>query len=142
LLRRRGYKSWLDVGTNSHSISDHTQTIWNGIVGKIALQCRPQRFIADAQVYPDIQLDDFSPSMQPIVRVIDDWFKNQSLGLIFELKVCQGKLLVSGIDLVSDAVDRPAARQLLYSLKKYMTSDQFQPKTEAEVSAVKNLISG
>ncbi len=30
----------IDVGKNSHSISDHTQTNWNGIVGKMELEAR------------------------------------------------------------------------------------------------------
>jgi len=31
----------LDVGLNSHSVSDHTQTAWHGIVGKLELQAEP-----------------------------------------------------------------------------------------------------
>ncbi|HVV01487.1 MAG TPA: discoidin domain-containing protein, partial [Verrucomicrobiae bacterium] len=43
----------VDVGENSHSISDHTQGNWNGIVGRIELRATPLVWIADAQVYPD-----------------------------------------------------------------------------------------
>jgi beta-galactosidase/beta-glucuronidase len=44
----------IDVGNNSHSISDHTQSNWNGIVGKIELQAYPAAWIDDVQVYPDL----------------------------------------------------------------------------------------
>jgi hypothetical protein len=44
----------VDVGENSHSISDHTQGNWNGIVGAIALRATPLVWIKDLQVYPHI----------------------------------------------------------------------------------------
>ncbi len=95
----------------------------------------------DAMSHSDaILLSDFPPSLKPIVRVIDDWFDNQPLGLIFEVKVSEGKLLISGIDLLNDVANRPEARQLLFSLKKYMASDSFQPKTATDISIVKGLI--
>jgi hypothetical protein len=42
----------IDVGENSHCISDHTQGNWNGIVGRIELLATPPVWIEDAQVYP------------------------------------------------------------------------------------------
>ena len=42
----------VDIGENSHAISDHTQGNWNGIVGKIELRATPLVWIEDAQVYP------------------------------------------------------------------------------------------
>jgi hypothetical protein len=43
------------VGNNSHSVSDHTQTNWNGITGEICLQKHAPVYIRDIQVYPDIR---------------------------------------------------------------------------------------
>ena len=43
----------VNPGINSHSISDHTQTNWNGITGKIYLTSRPAVFIRNVHVYPD-----------------------------------------------------------------------------------------
>lgn len=43
------------VGVNSHSISDHTQSNWNGITGEISLRATPSVFISEVQIYPDIQ---------------------------------------------------------------------------------------
>jgi hypothetical protein len=42
----------IDIGENSHSISDHTQGNWNGIVGRIELRSTPLVWIDDLQVYP------------------------------------------------------------------------------------------
>jgi beta-galactosidase/beta-glucuronidase len=44
----------IPVGVNSHSITDHTQTNWNGIIGEISLRATPRVFISDIRVYPDI----------------------------------------------------------------------------------------
>lgn len=44
-----------DVGADSHSVSDHTQGNWNGIIGRISLQAEPAMHIADIQVYPLLQ---------------------------------------------------------------------------------------
>ncbi len=42
----------VDVGPNAHSVSDHTQSNWNGIVGRIELQSRAPIWIDQQQVFP------------------------------------------------------------------------------------------
>jgi len=44
----------VDVGLNSHSITDHTQSNWNGLVGKLELKASPPVWIDNLQVYPDL----------------------------------------------------------------------------------------
>jgi hypothetical protein len=44
----------IDIGSDSHGVSDHTQGNWNGIVGKIELSARLPVWIEDLQAYPDI----------------------------------------------------------------------------------------
>ncbi|GAB3432092.1 sugar-binding domain-containing protein [Niabella aquatica] len=44
-----------DVGANAHSVSDHTQGNWNGIIGRIALTALPDAHIGNIKVYPDVQ---------------------------------------------------------------------------------------
>ena len=77
--------------------------------------------------------------MEPIVRVIDDWFTARPLGLIFECKTGKGRLLVSSIDLLSDKEKRPEARQLLFSLEKYMAGGQFNPQLFVEAKTINEL---
>ncbi|HSC55495.1 MAG TPA: glycoside hydrolase family 2 TIM barrel-domain containing protein [Phnomibacter sp.] len=43
-----------NVGPDSHSVSDHTQGAWNGLVGKLLLKAAAPVHMLDAQVYPDI----------------------------------------------------------------------------------------
>ncbi len=86
-----------------------------------------------------IILDDFTPKLRPIVRLIDDWFENRRTALIFEAKVGNGKLLLSGIDLHTDLQNRPEAQQMLYSLKKYMASGHFHPTIELQEKEILEL---
>ena len=76
----------------------------------------------------------------PIVRIIDDWVTNRDLAMIFEASVGTGKLVVSGVDLQSDLESRPEARQLLYSLKRYISSDQFAPNNSVRVSEIRSML--
>ncbi len=87
-----------------------------------------------------IDLSNFPSGITPIVRVIDDWFTNRPLALIFEAKVGKGKILVSGIDLTADLEKRPEAHQLLFSLKKYMTGSKFNPEAELTLEKLQTLV--
>ncbi len=87
-----------------------------------------------------IMLNGFENKIEPIVRVIDDWFENRSLGLIFEAKVGDGKIIVSGADILTDLENRLEAKQLLYSLENYMASHQFEPTAEISLLELERLI--
>ena len=44
----------VNFGPNSHSISDHTQSNWNGMVGKLLLIEEPALHIESVKLFPDI----------------------------------------------------------------------------------------
>ena len=44
----------IPVGINSHSISDHTQSNWNGITGDISLKATSKVYIKEVRIYPDL----------------------------------------------------------------------------------------
>ncbi|MBS0030514.1 beta-galactosidase [Chitinophaga sp. 2R12] len=86
-----------------------------------------------------INLKALTGDLDPIVRIIDDWVTARSLGLIFECRVGKGKLVVSAIDLLTDQDKRPEARQLRYSLEKYMSGTQFKPVHSIELARIQQL---
>lgn len=45
----------IDVGENSHSISDHTQSNWNGIVGEISLRAVGKILFDNVEIYPNVE---------------------------------------------------------------------------------------
>ncbi len=84
-------------------------------------------------------IDSFPPAFKPIIQPIDTWFLNRRLALLFEAKVGNGMIMVCSADLQSDLNERPVARQLLYSLKRYMVSEKFNPKYKVELSVIKSI---
>ncbi len=66
--------------------------------------------------------------VDPIVTVIDNFFKNRKLGNLFEARVGEGKLIFCSMDLTIKRNERPVARQLRKSLLEYMNSSAFDPK--------------
>ena len=110
-----------------------------------ALAQFPTEYFQDWQWYEIVTsarllaLDSLPLNLQPIVQPIDDWNTNRKIGLIFECKVGQGKLLVCAADLSKDLSTRPAARQLRASLLAYAASKAFNPDvqvTEAQLAEI------
>jgi hypothetical protein len=84
-------------------------------------------------------MDDFPPGFRPVVSLIDDWFRNSRLGLLFEAKVGKGKLMVCSSGLDRDPVQYPAAAQFKQSILEYMASDKFNPQHEIQPELIKEL---
>jgi len=84
-------------------------------------------------------LDGLPSELRPIVQVIDDWFTARRLGLVYEARVGQGKMVVCSIDLESDLAKNPVARQLRESLLSYMGSNRFNPAVELTAGQVRSL---
>jgi len=78
-------------------------------------------------------------NIEPIVRIIDDWFTARSLGMIVEMKVGAGKLLLCSADLNTTDKNRPEAQQLKNSLLSYMESDAFNPEHTITVEKIRSL---
>ena len=88
-----------------------------------------------------MHLEDFPPGFRPLVQPVDTWFLNRRLASVFEAAIGKGKIVVSSLHIPSDTTTaNPAARQLLYSLEKYMLSDQFNPKYQIDISLIKGLL--
>jgi hypothetical protein len=84
-----------------------------------------------------INLNRLPPGLTPIVSAIDDWNRNDKLGLIFEAKTGPGKLLVCAADLSAKA--GPVAQQLRHSLLDYLAGGQCQPRTEISPAELASL---
>lgn len=67
------------------------------------------------------------PEVTPIVRVIDDWRTNRPLGLVFEARCGDGRILVCSAELSEADM---ASRQLRHSLLAYADSPRFRPEIE------------
>jgi hypothetical protein len=85
-------------------------------------------------------LDDLPKELRPTVQVIEDWVTNRRLGLVFEARVGQGRLVVCSFDLINDLED-PVARQMRHSLLQYMAGSKFNPPVEVSPDQIRSLFS-
>ena len=85
-----------------------------------------------------MNLEDFPPGFTPIVQPIDTWFMNRRLALMMEAKVGKGKIFISSAN-ISDTATNAAAKQLWFSIRKYIHSDTFIPKNEVPIEAIKDI---
>jgi hypothetical protein len=65
---------------------------------------------------------------------------NRRLALFFEAKLGNGKIIVSGVDLINDLENRPEANQLLQSLIHYMDGESFQPNVNLKEDDVMRIL--
>ena len=84
-------------------------------------------------------MDDFAHDFRPLVYVIDDWFKNRKLGVLFEGKVGQGNLMVCSIDLDTDLENRLSAAQFKQSILEYMGTDKFKPQHKLDLRLLQRI---
>lgn len=84
-------------------------------------------------------IDSLPEQIHPIVRVIDNFFKNRKMATVIEAKVGEGKLILCSMDITHNLDERMEARQLKYSLLKYAGSESFHPNaqiTEQQLSQI------
>jgi len=84
-------------------------------------------------------LDGLPAGLRPLVQPIDSWFDNRRLGLLFEARVRGGRLMVASMDMENDLENRPAARQLRWSILNYMAGPAFDPSQQVSVEAIQAL---
>lgn len=87
-----------------------------------------------------IEMQDSPQSLRPFIQVIDAYDSNRKLGIGFEAKVNGGKLLVLAVDTKKDMENRPATRQLLESIDKYVKGDKFNPQVDVEEAFIKSFL--
>lgn len=86
-----------------------------------------------------MDLQDFPSGTVPFIQVIDSFDSNRKLGIGFEASVSGGKLLVLAMDAEKDIDKRPAARQLLRSIDKYVRGDGFAPRAVVDIEELQSL---
>ena len=55
LVVRVDNRMFIDIGSYAHSVTDHTQGNWNGVVGAVRLTATPQVWIDRVAAFPDVE---------------------------------------------------------------------------------------
>ena len=86
-----------------------------------------------------MNLAEFPKDYQPIVQPIDTWHVSRKLGMLLEVKILNGRLLMTTMDINHNLDRRPVARQLRQSILRYMQSEDFKPTTTVSVDVIRHL---
>jgi hypothetical protein len=86
-----------------------------------------------------MNLSEFPADYQPIVQPIDTWHVSRKLGMLLEARVLKGRLLMTTMDITNRLESRPVARQLRYSILRYMQSADFNPTVSVSVETLRHL---
>jgi hypothetical protein len=85
-------------------------------------------------------LDNLTEAQLPMVRVIDNFYKNRNMGSLIEAQVGTGKLILCTMDIHTDIEKRIAARQLRSSIMSYAAENSFAPKQTVSVAEINQWI--
>ena len=86
-----------------------------------------------------INMAEFPADYQPIVQPIDTWHVSRKLGMLLEARVLNGRLLMTTMDITRNLDRRPVARQLRYSILRYMASADFRPAISVGTEVIQHL---
>jgi len=86
-----------------------------------------------------MQFTSFPKGFRPTIQNIDTWFVSRKIGMLFEAKVLNGKLMMTSMDITSQPDKRIVARQMHKAILDYMNSDQFRPATRVTPEQIQEL---
>ncbi len=117
----------INVGPDSHSVTDHTQGNWNGIIGKMQLQAEVPVYIEDLQIYPDLKAKIAKVKLQ-----VQNTGKTAFLGQISISAKSFNSKVVHQTQVIKTKVSLPAGYSKLVELdlpmgSKMQTWDEFNP---------------
>ena len=127
----------VNVGPDSHSISDHTQGNWNGMVGNLYVEATEKVFIDDVQIYPDVD----RKMVTAVVQIKNPLEELQDVQVKLQAKLKNNEL--ETLELVSDEFEFSVANHTMevsYSMGDDVKLwDEFEPNLyEMHVSLLAN----
>jgi hypothetical protein len=87
-----------------------------------------------------MQIDALPPTLRPLVQPIDTWFEARRLALLFEARIGSGGLMVCSMDLENDLDRRIVARQMRFSILRYMQGNAFEPAQTVTPSLLRAML--
>lgn len=86
-----------------------------------------------------LRLDLLPAGVEPIVRIIDDWFTARPLALVIEVAVGRGRAIVCGFALDGAEAQDPVSRQMRASLERYIAGGSFGPTVQVTAEQLGSL---
>ena len=135
---RQIYKG-MEIGTAAPT-PEQKAAVRHHFVGCLA----PTEYYSDIQWWELVnrqqvmQFTEFPPEFQPIVQSIDTWFLSRKIGMLFEARVGNGRLMMTTMPLKANEKS-PVVSQMRKAIFDYMSSDDFRPQYTVDLQCVKDL---
>ena len=114
----------IDPGENSHSISDHTQSNWNGMVGDLSLQAKDEIYFETVDIFPDAE----KKTVNIRAIVFNTIFSGQSIKIDVSAKLKSSGKKVQGKTFVFDLLPNQNIVKMSFPLgEDALLWDEFQP---------------
>ena len=95
----------INPGINSHSISDHTQGNWNGMIGDLYIEAKPSVHWGVVSIFPDFHHD----SLTVKANVRNDEDRRQTVAFEFNI----GTMATKGIKRTVNTGDTPDRKSVV-----------------------------
>jgi hypothetical protein len=124
--------NWLTICSNNPKREGNSGTV---VYPHPALGDFPHEGFCDLQFWPmiyrakSLRLADFPAGTEPAIRTIDNFSRGRSKGYTAELRVGEGRLFISTLNLTQSYSWSPATRYMFDCLLEYTAGDGFQPST-------------
>ncbi|NCB07558.1 MAG: beta-galactosidase, partial [Bacteroidia bacterium] len=114
----------IDPGENSHSISDHTQSNWNGMVGVLSLQAKDEIYFETVDIFPDAE----KKTVTIRAIVFNTIFSGQSIKIDVSAKLKSSGKKVPGKTFGFDLLPNQNIVKMSFPLgEDALLWDEFQP---------------
>ncbi|MBN2652119.1 MAG: hypothetical protein JXR63_07030 [Spirochaetales bacterium] len=123
ILIRVSNREVFPVGINSHSVSDHTQGDWNGIIGKISIEKKAKTNISNFQIFTEI--DPMSITAKTEIKTTS--VANQNFSIILKVKDSEENIISQEKYNFSTNKKNSNFEFTLNGLKKCTLWDEFNP---------------
>ncbi|VGO13571.1 Beta-galactosidase [Pontiella desulfatans] len=122
-----------NLGIDAHSISDQTQSAWNGIIGRMELQCSAPVFIEDVKIVPDV-----AKRQARMTVIIGDQTKKPGSGTLTAVVSHKGKTVLKKEFPAKWAANGGEQEVVLELGKKAVLWDEFNPHVYDVAVSLKN----
>ncbi|MBN2375047.1 MAG: hypothetical protein JXD22_01505 [Sedimentisphaerales bacterium] len=114
----------VNIGTSGHSYTKHTQSIWNGIVGRIELQAHDPVWITQLQIFPDVE----ARTLRILVTIGNETGKPVSGKLSFQSKTDDGRTIGTSRTVDFTAADKESLIETVFAVDRQIPLwDEFTP---------------
>src|SRR5699024_2684370 len=108
------------IGTYPSAYTEETQTIWNGIIGKIELQCQERLRCSQIQVFPKVDQKNINVRM----NLLNQTDKHTDVTVSLKVKLADQKNQ-NRVDQVEERVSLPANGQSTFAHTVHLSQDLY-----------------